>query len=105
MRIPFVCVVASTYLLAGAPLAHASCSATFTERLARAERSANSLRPDKPGQMLVFGADGSEFTAGQVLWIKGQLRSIEKRCARGDEVSAVSTLDEVNTLLSTRKRD
>jgi len=105
MRIPLVSVVASTYLLAWAPLAHSNCSADFTKQFASVERIANSLRPDKPGQMRVFGADGSEFTGGQVLWIKGQLRSIERDCARGDEVAAVSSLNGVNDLLSTRKRD
>jgi hypothetical protein len=105
MQIPFVCAVASIYLLASAPLAQASCSASFAKQFASAERTANSLRPDKPGQMRVFSADGSEFTAGQVLWIMGQLRSIERDCVRGDEAAAVSSLSGVNALLSTRKRD
>jgi uncharacterized protein YgbK (DUF1537 family) len=105
MRTPLVSVVASTYFLAWAPLAHSSCSANFTDQFAGAVRTANSLRPDKPGQMRVFAADGSEFSAGQVLWIKGQLRSIETDCARGDEVAAVSSLKGVNVLLNARKRD
>jgi hypothetical protein len=105
MRIPIVSAVASAYLLASVPVAHADCSESFARQLASAERTANSLRPDKPAQVRVFGADGSEFTAGQVLWIKGQLRSIERSCARGDEVAAASSLNDVNLLLSGRKRD
>jgi hypothetical protein len=102
MNIPLVSVVASTCLLASS-LAHASCNAAFSEQFANAERVANSLRPDKPGQVRVFSSDGSEFTAGQARWIKGQLRSIEQDCARGDEVAAASSLHEVSNLLDARK--
>jgi hypothetical protein len=104
MNIPFVSVIASTCLLASSPLTHASCSAEFGEQFAGAERIANSLRPDKPGQIRVYGADGSEFTAGQALWIKGQVRSIEQDCARGDEAAAISSLHEVSNLLNARRR-
>ena len=103
MNIPLVSVVASTWLLASSPLTHASCSAAFSEQLASAERIANSLRPDKPGQIRVFSSDGSEFTAGQALWIKGQLRSIAQFCAKGDEAAATSSLHEVSSLLNARK--
>jgi hypothetical protein len=103
MNIPLVSVVASTCLLASSPLTHASCSTAFGEQVASAERIANSLRPDKPGQIRVFSSDGSEFTAGQALWIKGQLRSIEQDCARGDEAAAASSLHEVSVLLNARK--
>jgi hypothetical protein len=102
MNIPLVSVIASTCLLAS-PLTHASCSAALGEQLASAERTANSLRPDKPGQMRVFSSDGSEFTAGQALWIKGQLRSIAQFCAKGDEAAATSSLHEVSSLLNARK--
>jgi hypothetical protein len=100
--IPLVSVAASTCLLASAPT-HASCNAAFSEQFANAERVANSLRPDEPGQVRVFSSDGAEFTAGQALWIKGQLRSIEQDCARGDEVAAVSSLHEVSNLFAARK--
>jgi hypothetical protein len=103
MNIPIVSIVASTCLLAS-PLTHASCSPAFSEQFARAERTANSLRPDKPGQVRVFSSDGSEFTAGQAHWMKGQLRSIAQDCARGNETAAVSGLQEVSSLLNARQR-
>jgi hypothetical protein len=104
LNIPFVSVVASACLLASSPLTHASCSAALSEQFAGAERIANSLRPDKPGQVRVFSSDGSEFTAGQALWIKGQLRSIERDCTRGDEATAISSLHAVSNLLNARRR-
>src|SRR5713226_6311016 len=88
MKTTLFSVVASTYFLASSTLTYASCSTTFTEQFASAERIVDSLRPDKPGQIRVFASDGSEFTAGQALWMKGQLRSVLQACARGDEVSA-----------------
>jgi hypothetical protein len=103
MNIPFVSIVASTCLLASSPLTHASCTPAFSEQFARAERIANSLRPDKPGQIRVFSSDGSEFTAGQALWMKGQLRSIAQDCARGNEAAAVSGLQDVSSLLNARQ--
>jgi hypothetical protein len=100
MNTTFFSVVASTYLLASSTLTYASCSPTFTEKFAGAERIVDSLRPDKPGQMRVFASDGSEFTAGQALWMKGQLRSELHACVRGDEVSAASSLHGVTDLLN-----
>jgi hypothetical protein len=97
-------VVASTYLLASSTLTHASCSTAFTENLAGAERIVSSLRPDKPGQIRVFASDGSEFTAGQALWMKGQLRSVVEACARDNEVSAASSLRGVTDVLNAHHR-
>jgi hypothetical protein len=104
MKISLFSVVATTYLLAAAPLTYASCSPTLTEQLAGADRVVDSLRPDKPGQMRVFASDGSEFTAGQALWMKGQLRSVLQACVQGDEVSAASSLQGVTDLLRTHHR-
>jgi hypothetical protein len=95
-------VVASTCLLASSTLAHASCSTPFTDRVASAARIVDSLRFDKPGQMRVFAFDGSEFTAGQALWMKGQLRSVAQACAQHNEVSAASSLSGVTDLLNAR---
>jgi hypothetical protein len=97
-------VVASAYLLASSTLANASCSTALTEKLAGTERIVNSLRPDKPGQIRVFASDGSEFTAGQALWMKGQLRSVVEACAQDNEVSAASSLREVTDLLNAHQR-
>jgi hypothetical protein len=52
----------------------------------------------------VFASDGSEFTAGQALWMKGQLRSVLQACVQGDEVSAASSLQGVTDLLRTHHR-
>ncbi len=93
-------IVASTYLLASSTLTHANCSSAFTEKFTGAERIVDSLRPDKPGQIRVFASDGSEFTAGQALWMKGQLRSVLQACAQNNEVSAASSLRGVTDLLN-----
>ena len=100
MKTALFSIVASTYLLASPTLTYANCSTTFTEKFAGAERIVDSLRPDKPGQMRVIASDGSEFTAGQALWMKGQLRSALQACAQGDETSATSTLHGVVDLLN-----
>jgi len=104
MKIALLSVVASAYFLASPTLTYANCSTTFTEKLAGAGRIVDSLRPDKPGQMRVFASDGSEFTAGQALWMKGQLRSVLQACVQGDETSAASSLHGVTDLLSTHHR-
>jgi two-component system KDP operon response regulator KdpE len=72
----------------------------LTEQLVSAERIVDSLRPDKAGQMRVFAVDGSEFTAGEALWMKGQMRSALRACAQGDEASAASTLRGITDLLN-----
>jgi hypothetical protein len=97
-------VVASTLLLTSSTLAHASCSAALTEKLGGAERIVDSLRPDKPAQIRVFSSDGSEFTAGQALWMKGQLRSVVEACSQDNEVSAASGLRGVTDLLNAHRR-
>lgn len=64
----------------------------------------DSLRPDKPGQMRVFASDGSQYTAGEAQWMKGQLRFALRLCAQGDEASAASALHGVVDLLNARHR-
>ena len=68
----------------------------------------DSLRPDKAGQMRVFAVDGSEFTAGQALWMRGQLRKVARLCATGrpeDQEEAARILMEVHELLQTHHHD
>jgi hypothetical protein len=103
MRTTIYCVVASSCLMAST-LAHATCSPSFSEQLARTERVVDSMKPDKPGQVRVSAFDGSEYTAGETLWMKGQLRSVLEACARGDEASATSTLYGVTELLYSHHR-
>jgi hypothetical protein len=88
-----------------ASLAHANCSDALTHHLASAESIVGSLRPDKPAQMRVYASDGSEYGAGQVTWMKGQLHSASLACARGDESSAESLLRGVTDLMGSRRRD
>jgi hypothetical protein len=54
--------------------------------------------------MRVLASDGSEYTAGEVQWMKGQLRFALRRCAQGDEASAESALHGVVELLNARHR-
>jgi hypothetical protein len=96
-------VVASTFLLAST-LAHANCTPAFTEEFASAARIVDSLRPDKPGQIRVSASDGSEYTAGQARWMKGQLQSVLQACKQGDETAAASTLHGVTDLLKSHHR-
>jgi hypothetical protein len=71
-------------------------------------RLVDSLRPDKGGQQRVYAADGSEFTAGQALWMRGQLRKVARLCATGqadDRQEAARILSEVSELLRSHHRD
>lgn len=90
----------------GSPVLHAgeSCEAELTRKLRDSEHIVAVLRPEKPAQMRVFAADGSEFTAGQVMWMKGQLRLVEHACARGDEAHAARLLTEVRDLVEAHRR-
>jgi hypothetical protein len=100
MSITYLSAVLSTCLLASPTVSHAGCSSALTEQLVRAERIVDSLRPDKAGQMRIFASDGSEFTAGQALWLKGQIRAVLRACAQGDEAAAAATLHGVTDLLN-----
>jgi hypothetical protein len=100
----FLVVLASTYILASPSLSQASCAPKLTEQVVGAERVVDSLRPDKPAQVRVFASDGSEYTAGEALWMKGQMRSVLRACSQGDESSAASTLDGVIELLKAHQR-
>ena len=84
-------------------LAHADCSPVLTEQLASAQHVVDALRPDKPGQARVTASNGSEYTAGQSLWLKGRIRFVRRACERGDEASAAAALDGVSGLLLTHR--
>jgi hypothetical protein len=103
MTAAFYSAIASTWLMAS-KLAHGNCSPIFTKEYASAERIVDSLRPDKPGQMRVYAYDGSEYSAGESLWMKGQLRSVLHAGVRGDDASAASTLHSVTDLLNSQHR-
>jgi hypothetical protein len=100
-------VFSSIVLLLGS-CAYASCNAGCDDKLTRAlhecQRIVGSLRADKAGQMRVFASDGSEFTAGQAQWMKGQLRLVAKACTDGDAVDAARRLADVEQLLNEHHR-
>lgn len=102
-------VLAGTAALLIAAVGHAAigCDATATEQYRQVERIVDSLRPEKPGQMRVFAADGSEFNAGQASWMKARLRKYAQLCAHGspeDLAQAAKILAEVQDLLKSHQR-
>jgi hypothetical protein len=93
--------------LATSVFADQGCDGDLMRQYRDSEREVTSLRPDKPGQMRVFAADGAEFTAGQVRWLQGQLRRIEWLCARGspgDVSEAARVLSDVQALIKAHRR-
>ena len=67
----------------------------------------DTLRPEKNGQARVFASDGSEFTAGQALWMQGQLRRVERLCSLGtteSQTEASTALAAVQDLLRSHQR-
>jgi hypothetical protein len=92
-------ILGSTYLIVSSTMTQAGCSPALTEQIVSAERIVDSLRPDKAGQMRVFATDGSQYSAGEAVWMKGQLRSVLRSCNQGDENTASSTLRGVTDLL------
>jgi hypothetical protein len=91
-------------LLLSGTLAHAECSPSLMSQLVHAQRIIDSLRPDKAGQMRTYAIDGSEYTAGQALWLKAQLRATVRACAEGNEASAAARLRDVVSLLEAHHR-
>jgi hypothetical protein len=93
--------------LAAAAHADGGCDERTMTQYRDCVRLVDSLRPDKFGQARVFASDGSEFTAGQSLWMKGQLRKVARLCARGtqaEQAEAVAVLADVQGLLQSHHR-
>jgi hypothetical protein len=89
----------------GSPALYAGeCQAEFTHKWYDSAHIVGFMRPEKAGQVRVFAADGSEFTAGQVMWMKGQLKRIEQACGRGDQTDATHLLAGVQDLLKSHQR-
>jgi len=100
-------VLASVALMLGSTAYAAGtvgCDEKLTNALNECQRIVGSLRADKAGQMRVFASDGSEFTAGQAQWMKGQLRLVAKACADGDVADATRRLADVQELLQEHHR-
>jgi hypothetical protein len=81
----------------------AECDEGFVREVSGVTRVIESLKLDKPGQARVFATDGTEFTGGQALWLKGQLRAIERACERGDREAASRRLPPLVELVLTRQ--
>lgn len=101
-----IVVISAAVALAAASLAYAdaSCDPAQVEAFQRSERIVASLRPDKPGQARVFAIDGSEFTAGQSAWMRGQLNKSSRACARGDDAEVARLLAGVQQLIKAHAR-
>ncbi len=98
--------ISCAFALLGAPVSYANsgCDPALIVALQSSARIVTSLRPDKPGLARVFAVDGSEFTAGQSQWMRGQLRKSSRACARGDAAAAESSLAGVRELIESHKR-
>jgi hypothetical protein len=103
MTTAIISAFAASCLLAS-PLAHANCSTALVERFTSTQRIVGSLRPDKPAQARVSASDGSDYTAGEALWMQGRLRSALQACERSEESSAASMLLSVSDLLNAHHR-
>ncbi len=100
-------VILSFALTLAATVSHAGACDKSQPEYRNSVRLVDSLRPDKAGQMRVFAADGSEFNAGQVQWMKARLREVDSLCARGteaDKTRAAKLLQDVRGLLDSHKR-
>ena len=100
-------VLCSAMLVLGA-VAQAQSPCDSSSQYKECVRLVDSLRPDKGGQARVFALDGSEFTAGQALWMRGQLRKVARLCASGrpeDQQEAERILTDVHELLQSHHRD
>ena len=102
-RVSIGCALAISFLASAATRAGDGCDANVSRKLAELQRLSASVRVDKPGLARVYAQDGTDFTAGQALWIKGQLREAEAACARGDRAEAESRLDAVKRVVSARQ--
>jgi hypothetical protein len=92
-------MLALSFLASAAARADLACDAATANELRALERFADSVRVDKPGLARVYAQDGIEFTAGEALWMKGQLRGAETACARGDPSGAGQRLQAVESLI------
>ena len=95
-------VLAVCFLASQSARADGGCDANTRARLAALEQLAASVRVDKPGLARVYAEDGTELTAGQALWIKGQLREAAGACGRGDSADATHRLDTVRQFMHAR---
>lgn len=88
-------------------LAHADCGNSQSARYQQLDSIVHGLRLDKPGQARVYAPDGSEYTGGEVLWMRAQIKKVERLCADGseqDQGRAAAILGELEELVRSHKR-
>ena len=103
-----VMVFAAVACLTTPAFAGSPCDVAASQQYRDCMRIVDSLHPDKAGQARVFTRDGSEFTAGQASWMKGQLRKVARLCASGaagDQEEATRLLAEVRELIRSHQRN
>jgi hypothetical protein len=76
-----------------------SCDPKLLDSVREAEHIVLSLHPDKPGQARVVASDLSEYTGGQTLWLRGELRAVDRACKRNDSGDAIEHLRAVQEVL------
>jgi len=107
MRSKMVLGVAIGCLVSALAYAQSGCDPALREEYRQCARIVDTLRPEKNGQSRVFAVDGSEFTAGEALWMRGQLRKFERLCAQGgaqEQAEAAKVLADVEELLKAHQR-
>lgn len=102
-----VILAAAAVVSVGTVFAAPSCDPVLMQQYRQCSQIVDTLRPEKSGQSRVFASDGSEFTAGQALWMQGQLRKIERLCNQGtpeSQAQAAAALTAVQDLLRSHQR-
>jgi hypothetical protein len=98
---------AAALFLASTAVAEGACDAASLQQYHDCLQIVGALRPDKAGQQRVFARDGSEFTAGQAIWMQQQLRKVERLCAQSTpaaQADAARILADVQQLLKSHQR-
>jgi len=97
-------IVGSALLMQQGARADNDCDLGMSGSIHRTQLLVESIRVDKPGLARVYASDGAEFTAGQALWMKGQLLEIEQACASGDRAGAAQRLAAIQALVTAHSR-
>lgn len=79
------------------------CDATLMHTYSRARLYVSALHLDKPGQVRVAASDGAVYTAGEVFWLKGQLRGVAKACSAGHSEIAATRLSDIESTLQSHQ--
>src|SRR6516165_1943860 len=102
MGLKYVLAAAAAVALTSTAVQAAGCDPAFTQSHGAYSRVVDSLRPEKPGVLRVFAADGPEVMGGEALWMKGQVREIGRACARGDIQDASQRLQSLRLLIDSK---